>query len=215
MMNPCIIVPVYNHVEAIPRVLAKLKVHGLPWLLINDGSSSVCSQVLADCARHESNWINLLTRHENGGKGAAVMDGFKETIRLGCTQAIQIDADGRHDFDNIPGFLEANRLNPNAMIPGNPLFDETVHGNRLCGRKIANLLIWISILSFAIADGMCDFRLYPLAAVEPLISKTHIAKRMVFDIGIVVNLYWQGAEVIKILTAVKYPCRVFHTSTLA
>jgi len=204
-MKICIIVPVYNHEDAIPHVIAKLKVHGLPCILINDGSSSVCAQVLAECAMQESKWITLLTRPENGGKGAAVIDGFKEAIHLGFTHAIQIDADGQHDFNDIPKFLEASRLNPQAIILGNPLFDEIVPKSRLYGRKFTNLWIWINTLSFAIADGMCGFRLYPLAAVEQLISKTYIAKRMDFDIDIVVRLYWQGAEVINIPTSVKYP----------
>ena len=153
----------------------------------------------------ESKWITLLTRPENGGKGAAVIDGFKEAIHLGFTHAIQIDADGQHDFNDIPKFLEASRLNPQAMILGNPIFDETVPKSRLYGRKFTKLWIWINTLSCAIADGMCGFRLYPLAAVEQLISKTHIAKRMDFDVDIVVRLYWQGVAVINIPTSVKYP----------
>jgi len=204
-MNICIVVPVYNHENAIPRVVSKLKVHGLPCLLVNDGSSSVCSKVLADCAMLEPEWITLLTRHENGGKGAAVTDGFKEAIRRGFTHAIQIDADGQHDFQDIPKFIEASQLNPHAMILGSPLFDETVPKSRFYGRKFTNLWIRINTLSSVIADGMCGFRLYPLAAVEQLISVTHIAKRMDFDTDIVVRLYWQGVEAINMPTAVKYP----------
>jgi glycosyltransferase involved in cell wall biosynthesis len=204
-MSVCVIVPVYNHEEAIADVVLKLKVHGLPCLLINDGSSSVCSQVLDDCAMLESKWITLLNRQENGGKGAAVMDGFEEAIRLGFTHALQIDADGQHDFNDIPRFLEASRLNPLAMILGNPVFDETAPKARLYGRKFTNLWIRINTLSSAIADGMCGFRLYPLAAVEQLISKTRIARRMDFDIDIVVRLYWLGVDAVNLPTAVKYP----------
>ena len=204
-MNICIIVPVYNHEEAIPRVVAKLKGYGIPCLFINDGSSVVCSEVLADCARNESKWITVLNRPQNGGKGAAVIDGFKAAISLGFTHAIQIDADGQHDFNDIPKFLEASQLNPHAMIMGNPLFDVTAPKGRIYGRKLTNLWIWINTLSFAISDGMCGFRLYPLAAVEQLISSTYIAKRMDFDIDIVVRLYWQGVKFINIPTSVKYP----------
>jgi hypothetical protein len=63
----------------------------------------------------------------------------------------------------------------------------------------------LNTLSFAITDGMCGFRLYPLAAVEQLISKTHLAKRMDFDIDIVVRLYWEGLVFINIPTSVNYP----------
>jgi hypothetical protein len=52
---------------------------------------------------------------------------------------------------------------------------------------------------------MCGFRLYPLAAVDKLITTTPIAQGMDYDIDIVVRLYWQGVEAINIPTAVHYP----------
>jgi len=204
-MKTCVIVPVYNHEQAIPLVAEKLKVYGLPCLLVNDGSSEACSRVLADCARQEPGWVTLLNRPENGGKGAAVIDGFKEAVRLGFTHAIQIDADCQHDFNDIPKFLEVSRLNPGAMILGQPCFDETAPKSRRYGRRFTNLWVWINTLSFTIADGMCGFRLYPLAAVDQLIRTTSIAKRMDFDIDIVVRLYWQGVDAVNIPTAVQYP----------
>ena len=204
-MKPCIIIPVYNHEAAIPEVLAKLKAYGLPCLLVNDGSSVACSQVLADCAAQEPVWITLLNRPQNGGKGAAVMDGFSVALGLGYTHALQLDADGQHDFTDIPKFLETSRLNPRAMILGKPLFDETAPKGRLYGRRFTNLWVRINTLSDAISDGICGFRLYPLAAVEQLINTTAIAKRMDFDIDIVVRLYWQGLAVINLPTSVNYP----------
>jgi glycosyltransferase involved in cell wall biosynthesis len=204
-MKPCIIIPVYNHEHAIVQVISKLKPFGIPCLLVNDGSSVACSAVLEDCARQEVGWLTLLNRPENGGKGAAVIDGFNAAQRLGYTHAIQIDADGQHNIDDIARFLEAGRLNPEAMILGQPVFDESVPKNRLYGRRVTNWWIAINTVSLAIADGMCGFRLYPLAAVGKLINTTQIAQGMDYDIEIVVRLYWQGIEAINIPTAVCYP----------
>jgi len=204
-MKPCIIIPVYNHEHAIVQVISKLKPFGIPCLLVNDGSSVACSAVLEDCARQEAGWLTLLNRPENGGKGAAVIDGFNAAQRLGYTHAIQIDADGQHNIDDIPRFLEAGRLNPEAMILGQPVFDESVPKNRLYGRRVTNWWIAINTLSSAIADGMCGFRLYPLAVVGKLINTTRIAQGMDYDIEIVVRLNWQGVEAINIPTAVCYP----------
>lgn len=204
-MKPCIIIPVYNHEHAIVQVIARLKGYGIPCLLVNDGSSATCSEVLEDCARQESNWLTLLNRAGNGGKGAAVIDGFNAAIQLGYTHAIQIDADGQHNTDDIPRFLETGQLNPEAMILGLPVFDESVPKNRLYGRRITNLWIAINTLSFTISDGMCGFRLYPLAAVNKLISATPIGPGMDYDIDIVVRLYWQGVEAINMPTAIHYP----------
>ena len=82
-MKPCIIIPVYNHEHAIAQVISKLKPYGIPCLLVNDGGSTACSAVLKDCARQEAGWLTLLNRAENGGKGAAVIDGFNAAQRLG------------------------------------------------------------------------------------------------------------------------------------
>jgi glycosyltransferase involved in cell wall biosynthesis len=204
-MKTCIIIPVYNHEHAIPYVISRLKDYGIPCLLVNDGSSVACSKVLEDCAIQESSWLTLLNRAENSGKGAAVIDGFNTAKRLGYTHAIQIDADGQHNINDIPHFLEVSRQNPAAMILGKPIFDESVPKVRLYGRLLTNLCIVINTLSLAIADGLCGFRLYPLAAVDQLISATQIGQRMDYDVDIVVRLYWQGVEAINIPTAVHYP----------
>jgi glycosyltransferase involved in cell wall biosynthesis len=204
-MKTCLIIPIFNHENAIVNVIEKLKAFELPCFLVNDGSSITCSQVLADCADKESSWLTLITRQENGGKGAAVIDGFNVAIKQGFNYAIQIDSDGQHDTNSIPEFLAASKEHPDAMILGQPIFDASVPKNRLYGRQVTTIWIAINTLSFAIADGMCGFRLYPLVAVNRLISNTSIGQRMDFDIDIVVRLYWQGVETVNLPTAVRYP----------
>jgi len=204
-MKPCIIIPVYNHEHAITQVIANLKQYGIRCLLVNDGSSATCTAVLEELVKQQSDWLTLINRAENGGKGAAVVDGFNEAIRLGYTHALQIDADGQHNTADIPRFLEASRQHPNAMILGKPVFDDSVPKSRLYGRQVTTVWIAINTLSFAIADGMCGFRLYPLPAVQQLISTRQIGQRMDFDIDSVVRLYWQGVEAINLTTAVNYP----------
>jgi glycosyltransferase involved in cell wall biosynthesis len=204
-MRFCIIIPVYNHELAIPVLLARLKNYGIPTILVNDGSSEVCSQILAGCVEPESSWLCLITRLENGGKGAAMLDGFNAAYALGFSHALQIDADGQHDINDIPVFLETSRQQPEALILGQPIFDASVPKGRLYGRRFTNLWIAINTLSFSMADGMCGFRVYPLAAVEKLTAMSQIARRMDFDIDILVRLYWQGLTMINIPTSVHYP----------
>jgi glycosyltransferase involved in cell wall biosynthesis len=204
-MTSCIIVPVYNHQEAIRHVVARLKPYGLPCFVVNDGSAEPCAFVLREIAEREKHWITLLERPQNGGKGAAVMDGMKSAIRNGFSHALQVDADGQHCLEDIGRFLELSEQHPDKLILGKPRFDVSVPKSRLYGRQFTNLWIWINTLSFAIADGMCGFRCYPLAAVEQLLATTRLGRRMDFDIDIVVRLYWQGLDVINFETAVHYP----------
>jgi glycosyltransferase involved in cell wall biosynthesis len=204
-MKTCVIIPVYNHSEAIVHVGEALKPFGLSCYQVNDGSSEQCSAVLRRIAGQENNWITLYERERNGGKGAAVMDGLQLAIAGGFSHAIQIDADGQHRLADISRFLAASEQHPDNLILGKPRFDATVPKKRLYGRQFTNLWIWVNTLSVAIADGMCGFRCYPLAAVDKLLKSVQMGQRMDFDIEVVVRLYWQGVDVVNIDTEVQYP----------
>ncbi len=204
-MKVCVIIPVYNHQKAINYVIAKLKPMQLTCFLVNDGSSPECSAVLKQIAMKEDAWLILYERKVNGGKGAAVVDGMQLAINKGFSHAIQIDADGQHRLEDINHFLNQSQQYPERMILGKPCFDNSVPKKRLYGRYVTNLWIWINTLSFAIADGMCGFRCYPLIAVDELLKSANLGPGMDFDIDIVVRLYWQGLDVINIPTEVHYP----------
>lgn len=219
-MKTCVVIPVYNHEEAIVPVIAALRPFQLPCLLINDGSSDQCTAVLRELAAQEQHWLTLHERSQNGGKGAAVITGLQLALSLGFSHAIQIDADGQHCLDDIKLFLAASAAHPDKLILGAPRFDGSAQKSRLYGRQFTNLWIWINTLSFAIADGMCGFRCYPLVAVDKIVQSTRLGQRMDFDIEIVVRLHWQGVGVINIGTDVRYPLdgvshfRMLHDNVL-
>ncbi|TPQ24398.1 glycosyltransferase family 2 protein [Methylomonas koyamae] len=204
-MKTCLVIPVYNHERAIVPLLARLERFGLPCILVDDGSSPACRQVLIECAARHRSWITLLQRPSNGGKGAAVVDGFQRAIAQGFSHALQIDADGQHDVDDIPKFLELGCQHPEKMILGTPQYQSDAPKSRVHGRKITNFWIAVNTLSTAIGDGMCGFRLYPLTAVGQLLAGSRLAPGMAFDIDIVVRLYWHGLEAVNLATAVRYP----------
>ncbi|MDD2661368.1 MAG: glycosyltransferase family 2 protein [Methylococcales bacterium] len=204
-MKICVVIPVYNHQEAIAQVVETLKQFDLPCYLVNDGSSEQCTAMLRRIAVQEKNWITLYERDRNGGKGAAVMDGLNLAIAAGYSHAIQVDADGQHRLADLGRFLDVCARHPGKLILGKPCFDATVPKKRLYGRRFTNLWIWINTFSFEIADGMCGFRCYPLDAVDTLLKTVKLGKRMEFDIEIIVRLYWQGVDVINIETEVQYP----------
>ena len=204
-MKTCVIIPVYNHPQTIVHVVEQLKRFSLHCYLINDGSSAECSALLKRIAEQHSEWVTLYERARNNGKGAAVCDGLRLAIQEGFTHAIQVDADGQHRMDDCSRFLQASEQQPDKMILATPCFDASAPNKRLYGRQFTNLWIWINTLSFAIEDGMCGFRCYPLAAVEKLLDSVRLGQRMDFDIEIVVRLYWQGVDVINLETAVQYP----------
>ncbi|WP_179402103.1 glycosyltransferase family 2 protein [Burkholderia guangdongensis] len=201
----CVVIPIYNHRDAIGGTLARLVVHGLPIIVVDDGSDAQTQQTLAELAERHRAYVTLLRLPVNGGKGAAVMAGLRAARASGYTHAIQIDADGQHDAADVPKFVEAARATPDAVILGRPRFDESVPKARLYGRYLTHVWVWIETLSLDIPDAMCGFRLYPLDAVCRLIDSVSMPTRMDFDSEILVRLHWRGLAFRTIPTRVVYP----------
>ena len=200
----CIVIPIYNHKDAIGATVAHLAVHGLPLFVVDDGSDDATQQVLAALAQQYADQLTLLRLPVNGGKGAAVMAGLRAAHRAGYTHALQIDADGQHDATDVPRFIEAARAEPGAVILGRPVYDESVPKARLYGRYLTHVWVWIETLSLTIRDSMCGFRLYPLALACELIDSVQLPTRMDFDIEILVRLSWRRAAFRSIPTRVTY-----------
>lgn len=96
--------------------------------------------------------------------------------------------------------------NPEKLICGYPLYDDSVPASRKWGRKITDFWIAVNTLSFAFRDALCGFRIYPLKAVEKwLTMKPAVGLRMDFDPDIIVQLYWLGLDPVNLPVRVTYP----------
>lgn len=204
-MKTCAVVPVYNHGEAIGAVVAAIRHHGMPCILVDDGSEAGCAAVLDALAAGEPDQISLVRLAQNQGKGGAMIAGLHAALQAGYSHALQIDADGQHDASDIPVFLAESAHQPEKLICGCPIFDDSVPRARLYGRYLTHVLVWLNTLSFDIRDSMCGFRIYPLAATVDLINSVQLGRRMDFDVEILVRLHWRGMGIVNQPTRVHYP----------
>ena len=138
MHNPCAVVPVYNHETAITTVVDALLANQLPCILVDDASSPACARVLDQLALRDN--VHLIRLAANQGKGGAVMTGFREASRLGFSHALQVDADGQHDLQDIPRFVECSRAHPEAVICGYPLYDAAATRTTMPGTMLPFLM---------------------------------------------------------------------------
>lgn len=145
--TPSILIPVYNHEKAIVKTLAQVLAHSIPVLLVDDGSSVLCQQVLEKLRDYHPEQVRLLRLDNNGGKGAAVKAGLIELHANGYSHAIQIDADGQHDTDDLPMFLAMGKQYPLTLISGRPDYDESVPKLRYYSRYLTSIWVWINTLS--------------------------------------------------------------------
>jgi glycosyltransferase involved in cell wall biosynthesis len=199
----CAIIPVYNHGDTVASVVERVQAHGIPCILVDDGSEPRCAAQLDALAA--AGLAVLLRRPRNGGKGCAVQDGLRQAGRLGYTHALQIDADGQHALDDIPALRDASLAHPEALVGGAPAYGADAPRSRLYGRWLTRLWVWINTLSTAIPDAMCGFRIYPLAPTLALLARHDPGHRMDFDIAVLVLLHWRGVPMVWRPTRVIYP----------
>ncbi len=199
--QPCALIPVYNHARKLPGIVQSLRQAGLPVLLVDDGSEPDCARVLDQLSALEG--VSLIRLPQNSGKGVAVCRGLSEAMDAGFSHALQVDADGQHDLDDLPAFLQAMREHPGAVVSGRRSYSDMPPGRRR-GRKFTDMWVCIHTLSRNIHDSMCGYRLYPLAATLALLQRHSVGRRMDFDTDILVRLYWQGLPVMHVDTRVRY-----------
>ncbi|WEH91303.1 glycosyltransferase family 2 protein [Acinetobacter soli] len=204
MTNYGFIVPVFNHPHHLDQLVATLDQFDLQIILINDGSDAHCTQKMRELDQKYIK-VHLLEHPYNQGKGQAVITGLIYADQLGLTHALQIDCDGQHHWDDIEKFLTVSHQYPDRVIIGQPIFDDSIPKERLYGRYLTHILVWIQSLSFEIKDSMCGFRVYPLAPTLKLIQASKFQPRMGFDTEILVRLKWENLHFINVPTPVIYP----------
>lgn len=203
-MNICALIPSYDHHRELPRIIDHLRALQLAVFIIDDGSGTTAARTMADL-HDPDRGIRVLRLAQNSGKGRAVIAGMRAAAARGYTHAVQIDADGQHDLEQIPAMLEQARQQPRALISGKPCFDACVPAMRRYGRWLTNVMVWCETLSLRIRDSMCGFRCYPLANCLALADSETLGSHMDFDTEIMVRLFWRGVTTVHLPVAVHYP----------
>lgn len=203
-MKNCFLIPIYNHHETIAATVQALLPFNLPVIIVDDGSDQATKQVLQQLVNQFA-IVELITLPENGGKGAAMCAAMDYAFQRGFSHGLQIDADGQHDVKDIPAFWQRSEQEPDALISGAPIYDDSMPRSRRIGREITHFWVRVETLSYQICDSMLGFRVYPLHSCVQLMRRVKLGQRMDFDIEIMVRLFWQNVPVRFIPTRVVYP----------
>ena len=175
--RPCVIIPTYDNPDTIRSVVEGARQFVPDVVVVDDHSApageKACQQLADEGLAH------VTRRAKNGGKGAAVKTGFESALALGFTHGLQVDADGQHDLESIPRFLEIARANPHSAVIGYPEYDESAPQLRMTARKITKFWVDLETGCDTIRDAMVGFRVYPLAKSHALKTR---GDRMDFDV---------------------------------
>ena len=198
-MKYCAIIPTYDNPRTIAQVTARVKAQIEDVIVVDDGSAEPGREAVRALGERGDAVVHF--RESNGGKGAAVLSGLEVARARGFTHALQIDADGQHDVADIPRLLAASRAQPDALVLGQPLFDESAPKSRKSARKITHVLCAIQVGSLRLGDPLCGFRVYPIDASLAVGTR---GRKMDFDPEVAVRLFWRGAPVVHVPVKVRY-----------
>jgi glycosyltransferase involved in cell wall biosynthesis len=198
-MKIAALIPTYDNPSTIAKVVEAVRVY-LPDVMVVDDGSGPAGRAACE-ALAQAGLARVVRRPVNGGKGAAVKTGLEALHALGYTHAFQIDADGQHMIADMPRFLAAAEVHPEALLLGSPQFDSSAPKARLIGRQITRFWTHVETLGPVIEDPMCGFRVYP---IEPALRAGARGNAMDFDPEIAVGIAWAGAPVLNLGTRVRY-----------
>ena len=201
--RPCALIPTYDNPDTIGPVVSRIRDWLPDVIVVDDGSAERGRRAVEALASIAGVWVHR--REKNGGKGAAVKDGFRIARELNFTHALQVDADGQHRLEDIPRFLDMARSRPDALILGAPIFDGSAPRMRVLGRRLT--CFWAIVETYGkrvIADPMCGFRVYPMDAA---IRSNAKGNAMDFDPEIAVRMVWDRIPVVNLPTRICYASR--------
>jgi polyprenyl-phospho-N-acetylgalactosaminyl synthase len=195
----CVLIPTYDNEATLEAVVRRARNHVPDVIVVDDGShekARTVARVLGD-----SGIADVRFHDRNRGKGAAMLTGLQAALDRGFSHAIQIDADGQHDTDDIPRFLEASRIDPLALVMGEPIFDHTAPKLRMWARQLTVFWCRVETWSARLADPLCGYRVYPVAAT---LRAGFRARAMDFDPEVAVRLAWAGTPIARVPTHIRY-----------
>ena len=175
------LIPAYNEARHVAGVIAGVKA-ALPVLVVDDGSSDDTA------AQAEAAGATVLRQQPNQGKGAALRAGFRWAVVQGYDAIIMLDADGQHDPNEIPLFLDRYARQGDDLVIGARRFSQMP----LVRRTTNTIGRWV--FSWAVGqpipDNQSGYRLISRRLMEALLDSNETGFE--FEVEMIVTCLQRG-----------------------
>ncbi|MBI4684648.1 MAG: glycosyltransferase family 2 protein [Nitrospirae bacterium] len=162
----CVVIPAYNASKTIKSVVGGALKYVQKVIVADDGSTDNTASLASDAG------AEVIVINKNKGKGNALKKLFQKAIEEGYKSVISMDADGQHDPDDIPLFINAHNTYREDIIVGSRMHEkEKIPRARYNSMHIARFYISFAANQF-IEDTQCGFRLYPLSLIKKICLTT-------------------------------------------
>ncbi len=116
-----LLIPAYDEELFIGKVINNCTKFSMDIIVVDDGSTDNTVSIIKSIPKPKQCDVILIQHPENYGKGRSLVTGFNYAVEKKYGGIITIDADGQHDIDEIPVFLEkVEKENPDIIV-GNRL----------------------------------------------------------------------------------------------
>ena len=131
-----VIVPTYNELENIPRIIPAVLSQdaNIHLLIVDDGSPDGTGAFVKEEMK-KNDRIHLLEREKKMGLGTAYLAGFKYALQNNYDFIFEMDADFSHDPNDLKNFLIA--ISDNDLVLGS----RYINGVRVLNWPMARLLL--------------------------------------------------------------------------
>ncbi|HVL57256.1 MAG TPA: glycosyltransferase family 2 protein [Burkholderiaceae bacterium] len=198
-----VLIPSYDSGRLLAQTVLDARAHWAPVWIVVDGSTDGSEREVEALADADSQ-VRVLKLPRNRGKGAAVLHGLIAARADGFTHALVMDADGQHPAFRIGEFMAISQRDPQAMVLGRPVFDESAPALRVRGRRISNWWTNLETLWSGIDDSLFGFRVYPIQPLIETMRGQRWMRRFDFDVEAAVRLCWRGVRPISVDAPVRY-----------
>ncbi|MDO8656665.1 MAG: glycosyltransferase family 2 protein [Nanoarchaeota archaeon] len=176
-MNTIALIPAYNEEKTIAEVVTKTRPHVEQVVVIDDGSADATS---IEATRAGA----IVLRHKvNLGKGAALKTGCEYALKQGVQNIVVLDADGQHNPQEIPAFIEA--LEQHDIVFSYRKVPDTMPFMMRFGNSFINRALR-TIYGVNIQDSQCGYRAFTTAAYEQIRWDTqdyYVETEMILRVG--------------------------------
>ncbi|MCP5008060.1 MAG: glycosyltransferase family 2 protein [Planctomycetes bacterium] len=162
----CVAIPAYNSSRTIKNVVTGALRYVSKVIVADDGSTDNTAEIAAKAG------ADVIFIEKNSGKGNALKEIFRKGAKEGYHAVITMDADGQHDTDEIPSFIDAHNKCADGIILGSRFHQkENIPGERYNAGYVADFFV-SRAANQRIEDSQCGFRLYPLSLTKRLVLTT-------------------------------------------
>lgn len=149
-----VLIPAYREPNTVSEVVMEALRYLPDVIVVDDASGDETAQ------RAERAGATVLRRTVNGGKGAALISGFEYVLQGDFDAVIALDADGFHDPNQIPKFLETyHRTHIPVLIGSRMAEPKNVPAVRRWSIRVMSYWLY-RLMGVYVPDPPCGFRFY-------------------------------------------------------